>query len=80
VVTAVRGATALDIRVGDNLNLTSAADRKAVLQTPTGISTYRENHTKYYTLGCAMSVHACAAGDPATAVATINVLLAWGGG
>jgi hypothetical protein len=48
----------------------------AVLQTPAGVSTYRENQTKNYTLGRAMPAHAWAAGDPPTAEATINVLLA----
>jgi hypothetical protein len=73
-VAVVRGATTLDIRVGDSL--TSAADGKAVLQVPAGVTTYRENQTRNYTLGRAMTAHSWGANDPATAEATINVLLA----
>jgi hypothetical protein len=54
-VTLVRGATALDVRVGDNL--TSDADGKAVLQVPAGVTTYRENQTRNYTLGIALTAH-----------------------
>jgi hypothetical protein len=47
-------------------NLTSDAGGKAVLQVPAGVTTYRENQTRNYTLGRAMTAHSWGVNDPAT--------------
>jgi hypothetical protein len=42
---------------------------------PAGVTTYRENQTRNYTLGRALTAHTWGVNDPATAEATIYVLI-----